>query len=68
MRFYRILGASPGDTLTVIKHRYRKLILKYHPDRIRAQGFSEARASEFQRRFCEVQEAYDSIVKSRSRP
>lgn len=62
--FYRVLGASPSDPPSVIKRRYRTLVLKYHPDRIRAQGLGEERAAEFQARFRAIQEAYETIMKS----
>ena len=61
---YQVLGAAPGDSIAVIKRRYRTLALQYHPDRIRAQGLSEEKIVEFQARFREVQEAYEAVLKA----
>jgi hypothetical protein len=33
LKYYDILGSSPGDDLASIKAKYKKLALKYHPDR-----------------------------------
>ena len=35
---YAILESEPEDELSVIKKRYRRLAMKYHPDRIQSQG------------------------------
>ena len=39
---YAVLGCSKGDEAGVITKRYRKLALKYHPDRNRGDGQAEA--------------------------
>ncbi len=52
--FYRILGLSPGSTKKQIKSAYRKLALKYHPDR----NPSPAARQKFQ----EITEAYDKLL------
>ena len=39
---YAVLGCSKGDDAPVITKRYRKLALKYHPDRNRGDGQAEA--------------------------
>jgi hypothetical protein len=33
LKYYDILGSSPADDLASIKAKYKKLALKYHPDR-----------------------------------
>ncbi|XP_077453531.1 dnaJ homolog subfamily C member 24 isoform X2 [Stigmatopora argus] len=31
---YAILGASPSDSVQQLRHKYQKLALQYHPDRL----------------------------------
>jgi DnaJ domain len=52
--FHKILGLSPGSTKKQIKSAYRKLALKYHPDR----NPSPAALKKFQ----EITEAYDFLM------
>ena len=52
--FYKILGLSSGSTKKEIKSAYRKLVLKYHPDR----NPSPAARQKFQ----EISEAYDKLL------
>ena len=50
---YEVLGCAKGDDAPVITKRYRKLALKYHPDRNRGDG--QAAAAE---KFRAVSDAY----------
>jgi hypothetical protein len=52
--YHKILGVPPGAGEKQIKSAYRKLALKYHPDRNRSAGA----ASIFQ----EITEAYDFLI------
>jgi molecular chaperone DnaJ len=52
--YYQLLGVSRGADTEEIKKAYRKLALKYHPDR--NQGSKEA-----EERFKEVTEAYEVL-------
>lgn len=54
--YYRVLGLSPGATRKQIKSAYRKLALKYHPDRNHSAGAA--------RKFQEIKEAHDSLLKA----
>lgn len=51
--YYKILGVSRGANDDEIKKAYRKLALKYHPDKNQAPGAEE--------KFKEVGEAYDVL-------
>ena len=53
--YYKILGVSEQADEETIKHAYRKLALKYHPDRNPA----DPRAEE---RFKEISEAYGVLI------
>jgi hypothetical protein len=52
--YYSILGVTKDSTLTEIKAAYRKLALKFHPDKNPGDPF-------FGKMFIEVKEAYDAL-------
>ncbi len=52
--YYQILGVDRGASADEIKKAYRKLAMKYHPDR--NQGDKDA-----ERKFKEVSEAYEAL-------
>merc|ERR1712156_1223923 len=54
-----ILGVSRGASDDEIKKAYRKLALKYHPDKNQSPGAEE--------RFKEIDEAYDVLSDSRKK-
>ncbi|MDR9373815.1 MAG: J domain-containing protein [Schleiferiaceae bacterium] len=55
--YYRILGLRPGASLTEIKKAYRRLALRYHPDR-------GAQSTE---KFLEISEAYEALLEAHRR-
>lgn len=57
--YYKILGISKNANEDDIKKAYRKLALKYHPDKNKAPGAEE--------RFKEVAEAYEVLSDKRKR-
>jgi len=52
--YYKILGVSNSDDIATIKKAYRKLALKYHPDKNPGNDAAESK-------FKEVADAYDTI-------
>ncbi|MFA5270194.1 MAG: molecular chaperone DnaJ [Patescibacteria group bacterium] len=52
--YYQILGVSKGATADEIKQAYRKLALKYHPDKTKGDAEGE-------KRFKEANEAYQVL-------
>ena len=63
---YSMLESSPDDDLAVIKRRYRKLAMEYHPDRIQANGMSPEFAAVAEEKFKEIQHAWDVVEKHRA--
>lgn len=57
--YYEILGVSKTATLPEIKSAYRKLALKYHPDRNKEAGAED--------KFKEINEAYEVLSDEKKR-
>lgn len=60
---YKILEIEPSASDDDVKKAYRKMAMKYHPDKLRNLGpeYEESAKKKFQ----EVQEAYEQIKKTR---
>ncbi len=64
-RHYAILGISPDASDEEIRSRYRRLVVQYHPDKIIAQGLPEEFVELAQRRFQEIQQAWEAVSHQR---
>ncbi|MBK7213011.1 MAG: TerB family tellurite resistance protein [Bacteroidales bacterium] len=60
---YRILEITPDANDDEVKKAYRKMALKYHPDRVSTLGEDVQKAAKS--KFQELQSAYDQIKKQR---
>lgn len=61
---YNILGVPKDATDTEVKNAYRKLVKRYHPDKVITKD--EALKIGAEEKFKEIQEAYEIIQKERS--
>ncbi len=57
---YEILGVEKGAPLNEVKAAYRKLAIKYHPDKVNHLGDEFKVLAE--KKFKEIQEAYQELV------
>jgi len=62
---YDILESSENDPDHVIKSNYRKLVSEYHPDKIASKGLPEEFNRLAEKKFREIQQAYEVIKKER---
>lgn len=60
-KYYEILGCKQGDSAAVVKRKYRKLAMEYHPDRIQSKGMSPEFAAMAEDKFKEIQHAWDMV-------
>ena len=62
---YQALGASESDSDTEIKKKYRRLVNRFHPDKIAGQGFGMDAVELAKEKTQQVQSAYDQIKRVR---
>ena len=62
---YARLGCSPSDSDDVVRSAYRKAAMRYHPDRLRAEGLPEGMISQATRSMAEINAAWDVVKKER---
>ena len=63
-KWYKILGLTKNATDADVKKAYRKMAVKYHPDKL--IGVSEDIKNLAEEKFLAVKEAYEQIMKSRN--
>lgn len=62
-RNYKILEIDPSATDEQVKKAYRKMAVKYHPDKVATLGADVQKAAE--EKFKQIAQAYDAICKER---
>lgn len=60
--YYEILGVKKTDSIDTIKKSYKKLALKYHPDKA-----SESKKKEYEEKFKEINEAHSTLSNEEKR-
>ena len=62
---YSVLGCNEQDSDDAVRARYKKLVKEYHPDVIASKGLPEEFTEFANKKFAQIQEAYDKIKKYR---
>ena len=62
---YVVLGLTPEATDAEVKKAYRAKVMEFHPDKIVSKGLPEEFLKFAEEKFKEVNEAYETIKKSR---
>lgn len=60
---FKILDVDPNSNEEDVKKAYRKMAMRFHPDRLVGMGDSEKKAAE--EKFVRVQKAYENIKKAK---
>ena len=64
-RAYDVLGIDPMSSKDEIKKVYRKLAMEHHPDRVLSQGLPPELIQTANKKFAEIQSAYDLVCKEK---
>ena len=62
---YKLLDVSKTDTDAEVKKAYKRLMLKYHPDRLASQGLTPEMIKLYTEKAKDIQEAFDLIKQDR---
>jgi len=65
-KHYAVLGCKPNAPMAEVKTKYRQLVRDFHPDTIFSKGLPEEFNEFAKSKFREIQEAYESIEKTRA--
>lgn len=62
---YNLLGVNPTDNVLIIKKAYRRLMSKYHPDKLVAKGLPPEMMDVAKKKTQQIAAAYAIIMRSR---
>jgi DnaJ like chaperone protein len=62
----KVLGCKSGDSDEQIRRKYRELVSKFHPDKVISKDLPQDFIDFAQKRFTEIQSAYEYIRKDRN--
>ena len=59
--YYKVLGASPNDSIEEISRKYKKLIKEYHPDRLQGLGLPKDFIELANKKLVSINEAFNVL-------
>ncbi len=62
---YKIIGVSPDASWEDVRKAHKKLMLKYHPDRLKSQGIPDEMIASYAEKAKDIQAAFDCIKRAR---
>lgn len=63
---YARLGCSPSDSDDAVRAAYRRLAMRYHPDRLKVEGVPEGMIAQATRSMAEINAAWEIVRKQRN--
>ena len=66
VKCFDVLNCTPDSPVSEIKKNYRKLVAKYHPDKLQGKGLPDDMIKYAEERFKEIQNAYEEVKRIRS--
>ncbi|MES2203982.1 MAG: co-chaperone DjlA [Pseudomonadota bacterium] len=62
---YQLMGLKPDADVATIRKTYRRLMNKYHPDKLSAKGASEKEIKAANEKIYQIRSAYESVMRSK---
>lgn len=62
---YKIIGVSADASWEEVRKAHKKLMLKYHPDRLKSQGIPDEMIATYAEKAKDIQAAFDCIKRAR---
>ena len=59
--YYKVLGASPNESIEEISRKYKKLIKEYHPDRLQGLGLPQDFIELANKKLVSINEAFNVL-------
>ena len=65
MDYYQLLGVSKNASEKELKSAFKKKAMEHHPDRVVSRGLAPELVKTANKKFSEIQNAYDLVCKEK---